>query len=138
MSTLPGFQQYLVDKGFKRTCTEHCGTEIVEDYKSLFLSSYNPLYYNFTKEEYHCYWGLSEMHKPAVMCLGNGKMRVIEELIIQERGHRRTYEDGYRILFSQWKEDRYDEIYDVFISEDKYFIIDCTDEKDIEITVAIT
>lgn len=115
---LSGFQQYLVDKGFKRTCKEHCGKNEKEDYESIFLSSYNPLQYNFKKEDKYCYWGLCEHNKPPVMFLGNSKM-----FIIQKKDNYRTNEDGYRILFSQWHEDKFDEIYEVFTSEKKYFKI---------------
>lgn len=127
---LSGFQQYLVDKGFKRTCTEHCGKNEKEDYESTFLSTYNPLYYNFKKEDKYCYWGLCEYKKPPVMFLGNSKMS-----IVQNKENYRTNEDGYRILFSQWREEKFDEIYDVFMSDKKYFKINVEDEKNISIEI---
>lgn len=127
---LPGFQQYLVDKGFKRTCTEHCGNKEKEDYESTFLSTYNPLHYNFKKDDKWVWWGLSEWGKPPVMCLGSNKM-----IIVQNEENYRTYEDVYRILFSQWHENKFDEIYDVFISDNKYFKINCEDEKNITIEI---
>lgn len=125
---LPGFQQYLVDKGFKRTCCGVGSKERVENYTSIFLSTYNPLDYEFRKDDKYCYWGLCEYQKPPVMFLGNEHMLIISN-------NRKTNEDGYRILFSKWKEDKFDEIYDVFMSEDKYFRIDCEDEKYTKITI---
>jgi hypothetical protein len=127
---LTGFQKYLVDKGFKRICTEHCGTQRMENYTSNFLSSYNPLLYEFTMGDKWCYWGLSEYQRPPVMFLGFDKITVI-----QNRENLRTKEDGYRVLFSAWKEDKFDEIYDVFMSENKYFLIDCRNEKNISILI---
>jgi hypothetical protein len=127
---LSGFQQYLVDKGFKRTCTEHCGKNEKEDYVSTFLSSYNPLHYNFKKDNKYCYWGLCEHKKPPVMFLGNSKMS-----IIQNKENYRTNEDGYRILFSQWHEEKFDKIYEVFMSDKKYFKINCEDENNISIQI---
>lgn len=129
---LTGFQQYLVDKGFKRTAIEHCGKNEVENYTSNFLSSYSPLTYNFTKDNKCCYWGLSEHKKSPVMFLGREKMN-----IIQNKENYRTHEDGYRILFSQWHEDKFDEIYDVFMSDNKYFNINCEDEKNIVISILL-
>jgi len=126
---LPGFQQYLVDKGFKRTCLEHCGKKEIEDYESIFLSSYNPIDYVFRKDNKECSWGLSEHGKPPVMYLGVDKMRVINSINLK------TFEDGYRILFSKWGEDKYDLIYDVFISDNKYFTVDCKDDNNIIITI---
>ena len=123
---IPGFQQYLVDKGFKRTCTFFKDEGEQENYKDIILSSYNPLHYNFSKDGKYCYWGLAEMHKPPVMFLGDRNIKVI-----QNKENFRTNDDGYRILFSKWKEDKFDEIYSTFITDGKYFIIDCTDEKDI-------
>ncbi len=130
---IPGFQQYLVDKGFKRTK----GITKEEDYDSTFVSSYGPLNYSFKKDGHYCYWGLSEREKPPVMCLGADKISIIQNRDIREDGKRslRTYEDGYRILFTKWGTDKFDVIYDVFISEDKYFEIDCRDEKDIKIEI---
>lgn len=127
---LPGFQQYLVDKGFKRTCTENCGKKEIENYTSTFLSAYNPLHYEFRKDNKYCYWGLCEYQKSPVMFLGNDKIR-----IAQNEENIRTNEDGYRIIFSKWHEDKFDEIYDVFISYNKYFKIDCRDEKNITIEI---
>ncbi len=123
---LPGFQQYLVDKGFKRTCRKF--GEEMEDYDSLFLSSYGPLHYEFRKDNHYAYWGLSEHQKPPVMHLGAAKIDIIQDTDLEGRViNRRTEEDGYRILFSKWKEDKYDEIYDAFISDDKQFLIDLSD-----------
>lgn len=125
---ITGFQKYLVDKGFKRTKTEWVGKQpfYVEDYQSNYISTYGPLHYNFHKGDKYCYWGLAERNKPPVMCLGSDKMII---------NGGRTYEDGYRILFSKFGEDKYDDIYDVFISKDKIFFINCSDEKDIKISV---
>ena len=125
---LPGFQKYLVDKGFKRTYSDIKG-EQVEDYSSLFVSAYNPLFYEFRKDNHYCYWGLCEMGKPPVMNLGKHKM-----FLIQNESNFRTYEDGYRILFSKWHEEKFNEIYDAFING-KSFIINCQDEKNITITL---
>lgn len=127
---LSGFQQYLVDKGFKRTCTEHCGNKEKEDYQSTFLSTYNPLRYNFKKDDNHCYFGLCEYGKPPVLFLGYNKIS-----IVQNKENHRTKEDGYRILFSQWQEDKFDEIYNVFLSSSKFFQINCQDEKNIFIEI---
>ncbi len=129
---LAGFQQYLVDKSFKRTCTEHCGKNEKEDYSSIFLSNYNPLHYNFKKDDKYCYWGLSEHKKPPVMCLGRNKM-----LLIQNKENYRTYEDGYRILFSKWHEEKFDEIYEAFMSDNKVFKINCEDESNITIEIIV-
>jgi len=125
-----GFQQYLVDKGFKRTCTPHGGKNEKEDYESIFLSTYNPLHYNFKKYDKYCCWGLFEHKKPPVMFLGDSKMS-----IIQNKENYRTNEDGYRILFSQWHEEKFDEIYDVFMSDKKFFKINIEDEKNISIEI---
>ena len=127
---LTGFQKYLVDKGFKRTCTEHCGKNEIEDYINTFLSSYNPLHYNFKKDDKYCYWGLCEHGKSPVMFLGNNKI-----MILQNQENIRTNEDGYRIIFSKWNEDKFDDIYDVFVSKGKYFKIDCRNEKNITIEI---
>lgn len=127
---LAGFQQYLINKGFKRSAIEHCGDKEIENYSSTFLSTYNPLHYNFKKDDKYCYWGLCEHKKPPVMYLGSSKMS-----IVQNKENYRTQEDGYRILFSQWHEDKFDEIYDVFMSDSKYFIINCEDEKNISIEI---
>jgi hypothetical protein len=127
---LPGFQQFLVDKGFKRTCTEHCGSKVKEDYTSTFLSTCSPLTYDFEKGNKFCYWGLWEKDKPPVMFLGVTKMR-----IIQNGSNYRTKEDGYRILFTKWGEDRFDEIFEVFMSDNKHFEVNCVDEKNITITI---
>lgn len=127
---LPGFQQYLVDKGFKRTCTEHCSKKEIEDYASTFLSAYNPLHYNFKMGDKYAYWGLCEYQKPPVMFLGNNKI-----LIVQNKEKHRTNEDGYRILFSKWHEERFYEIYDVFMSKNKMFKINCEDESNITIEI---
>lgn len=128
---LTGFQKYLVDKGFKRTCNDPCSKNEKEDYESTYLSSYNPLHYNFRKGDKYCYWGLCEDNKPPVMFLGNNKM-----YIIQHKENKRTKEDGFRILFSRWHEERFDEIYDVFMSDKKYFLINCEDENNISIDIA--
>lgn len=127
---LSGFQQYLIDKGFKRTCKEHCGNLEKEDYTNKFLSTYSPLQYDFKKDDKYCYWGLCECNKPPVMFLGSSIMSVV-----QNENSFRTKEDGYRTLFSQWHEDRYDEIYDVFMSEKKLFVVNCEDEKNILISI---
>lgn len=95
-----------------------------------FLSTYNPLHYNFKKDDKYCYWGLCEHKKPPVMFLGNNKI-----LIVQNKENYRTNEDGYRILFSQWHEEKFDEIYDVFMSDKKYFKINVEDEKNISIEI---
>ena len=129
---LAGFQQYLVDKGFKRTCTEHCGKDEVEDYSSIFLSTYNPLYYNFKKDDKYCYWGLSEFKKPPVMYLGSDKM-----ILLQTKGSYRTQEDGYRILFKKWQEEKFDEIFEAFMSDNKVFKVNCKDESNITIEIII-
>jgi hypothetical protein len=130
---LPGFQQYLVDKGFKRTCTDRFGKGEKEDYTSTYLSTYNPLHYNFKMGDKYCYWGLSEDKKPPVMSLGSNKM-----FITQNEDNHRTYEDGYRILFSKWREEKFDEIYDVFMSENKMFKINCEDEKNITVEIIVS
>lgn len=127
---LTKFEQYLVDRGFKRTCIEHCGKNEKEDYESTFLSTYNPFYYKLSKDDKCCYWGLSEYKKPPVMFLGNKKM-----VIVQNKQNYRTNEDGYRILFSQWLEDKFDEIYEVFMSKKKYFKINVEDENNISIKI---
>lgn len=127
---LTGFQQYLVDKGFKRTCTKYCSIEIVENYTSEFLSTYGLIEYQFTKDEKFCYWGLIEDKKPPVMFLGTGKL-----VVIQNKDNHRTTQDGYRILFSKWHQDRFDEIYEVFMSGQNFFAVDCTDEKNITIEI---
>jgi hypothetical protein len=97
---LSGLQQYLVDKGFKRTCTKSYSKEEVEDYESLVLSTYSPLCYNFTKDGRSCYWGLSEYKKQPVMFLGRDKM-IVNQTREQffDRKTNRTTEDGYRLLF---------------------------------------
>lgn len=127
---LPGFQQYLVDKGFKRTYQQF--KEVKENYDSLFVSSYGPTHYEFSFESvFKCWYGLAEMHKPPVMYLGSNKMK-----IIQNSKNMRTQEDGYRILFNKCHHDKFDEIYNVLMTEEKYFEIDCTNEKDIKINVS--
>jgi len=128
---ITGFQKYLVDKGFKRTYHTSWG-EKKEDYESVYLSSYNPLFYEFEKDEMYCWWGLSEKDKPPVMFLGHKKM-----IVYYSDGDKRTIEDGYRILFSKWKEDMYDTIYNVFCFDNKYFIVDCRDKNDIKIHIRI-
>ena len=125
-----GFQKYLIDKGFKRTCIKASDKVETEDYESLFLSSYNPLHYNFYKDEVYCFWGLVEKDKPAVMYLGANKIRVV-----QNNSNHRTKEDAYRILFSKWKEEMFDIIYDVLISKDKRIVVDCYKEDDIKIYI---
>lgn len=127
---LPGFQQYLVDKGFKRTYIEYHNRKAIEieDYKKEFLSGYGPTHYNYRKDNLCCWYGLAEMGKPPVMCLGSNKIKIVTDVF-------KTFEDGYRILFSNWKEDKFDLIYDVFISDDKYFLVDCSNEKDVKIKI---
>lgn len=127
---LLGFQQYLVNKGFKRTCINPANREREENYHSMFLSSYSPIKYDFTDGINYCYWGLCERGKSPVMFLGDKKMH-----IIQNGNNIRTVEDGYRILFNEYGEDKYDEIFQVFISNNKYFKIDCRDERNIIIQV---
>jgi len=130
---LSGFQQYLVNKGFKRTYNEYGGKSVKEDYISTVLSSYGPLYYTFTKDDKQCFWGLCEKKRPPVMFLGESKM-----LIVQNEKTFRFKEEGYRILFNQWKNDRFDEIYDVFMSDNKYFKINCVDENNISIEILLS
>lgn len=141
---LTGFQKYLVDKGFKRHYEVWSGgkgnkkCEIVEDYESVFVNSIDRICYLFTKNNHKCLWGLCEYSKPPVMYLGFNKLKLIEHYYDDKGGIKenfRTIEDGYRILFSMWKEDMYDGIYDVFISENKYFEIDCCNEKNITINI---
>lgn len=129
---LTGFQQYLIDKGFKRTCIEHCGKKEIENYESMFLSSANPIHYNFRKDNLYCFWGLVEYGKAPVMFLGNSKL-----IIIQNENNYRTVEDGYRILFTMWNEEKFEDIYDTFVSENKYFQINCKDENNITIEILV-
>ena len=133
---LAGFQKYLVDKGFTRRCFPHLGEkndEEVEDYDSVFLSTYCPLIYTFRKGNKQCWWGLSECDKPPVMFLGYDKINLLQ-LSSEEAAQNnikwfkeRTIEDGYRIIFQQIKD--YDLIYNVFMSDDVIFIINCTVEN---------
>lgn len=143
-NTLTGFQKYLIDKGFKRYYEIWSGgkgnkkCEKVEDYESVFVNSIDRKCYLFTKDNYKYWWGLCEYLKPPFMFLGN-KNLYVNQIIMDENGlpkeNLRTKEDGYRILFSKWKEDRYDEIYDVLINDNKYIEIDCCDEKNITIKI---
>ena len=129
---ITGFQKYLINKGFKRYyCNFNNKKNImIENYESLFLSSYDILTYEFIKDNKYCYFGLSEYQKPPVMFLGNDKI-----LIIQNKKNYRTNEDGYRILFSQWKENEFEKIYQTFMSNDKYFLINCENEEKIFIEI---
>ena len=124
------FQKYLISKGFKRTCIKGNSKNEVEEYESNYLSSYNPLQYNFRKESKYCYFGLSERGRPPVINLGSNKMS-----IVHNKENFRTYEDGYRILFSKWHENKFNDIYDVFMSENKYFVVNCEDENNIHIKI---
>lgn len=128
--SLPGFQKYLVDKGWVRYTKNIVGKEIVkiENYDSLFLSSYSPIEYFFSNNEIEVWWGLSERGKPPVMSLGYEKMKIISN-------NNKTYEDGYRILFSNWGENMYEKIYDVLVSTEKYFVVNCSDETNIIIDI---
>lgn len=63
---LTGFQQYLVEKGFKRTCSAINSKQETENYTSTMVSTYGPLQYNFKKGNIWVWWGLSEMGKPPV------------------------------------------------------------------------
>lgn len=131
MNNLSGFQGFLVDKGFKRFYSDNSGKETVEveNYDSVRLSSYDRICYEFKKDDKYCWWGLREYMKPPVMFLGANKL-----FIMQPPEYSRTKEDGYRILFSKWKEDKFEEIYDVFVSENKIFKVTCghNDEVTIE------
>jgi hypothetical protein len=124
-----GFQQYLIKKGFARTCRKY--NKYVEDYTGTFLSSYGPLRYDLRKDDKYVWWGLSEMHKPPVMYLGKDKMVIFSP----DDDNRRTIEDGYRILFQKFGEDKFDEIYDALITEGKYFEVNCEDEKNITVEI---
>lgn len=132
MSNLPPFQQFLVDKGFTRTCIEPAGSKEVENYNSASLSAANPLQYEFRKDRHYCFWGLVEAGKPPVMHLGASKI-----LVLFGPNDYKTNEDGYRILFSKWKEDRFDEIYDVLVSDNKFFEVDCRNQNDIKIEIKL-
>jgi hypothetical protein len=133
---LAGFQKYLVDKGFTRWCFPHLGKkndEEVENYDSVFLSTYCPLIYTFKKGNKQCWWGLSECDKPPVMFLGYDKINLLQ-LSSKEAAQNnikwfkeRTVEDGYRIILQQIKD--YDLIYDVFMSDDLIFNVYCTVEN---------
>jgi len=127
---LHGFHQYLIDKGFKRTCSNLKG-EIVENYDSLFVSTGNPLGYEYRKDNHYCYWGLSiQGMPPNWMLCGGHKMK-----IIQNKDNPRCYEQGYQILFSKWKEDKYDLMYRVLTTDYSRFVINCTNESNITIEV---
>jgi len=126
---LPEFQQYLVDKGFKRTVTKYVGKTPYEEenYKDVFLSSYGPLEYHFRKDDLYCYWGLCEADKPPVMNLGLNKIIVIESRTEKVLINARTPEDGYRILFSKWGKEKFEQIYEVFSSPNQRFFVEWTE-----------
>lgn len=148
---LTGFQKYLVDKGFSRTRSEFVGRthSLVEDYENEYLSAYGPLHYNFKKENIYALWGISESGKPPVMDLGHTKIKVLynrknpelpvdgSNVVFNKVPTGKTHEDGYRILFSNWGPDKYDEIYEAMATEGKYIEVDCRDEKHIKIQIKI-
>ena len=126
---LPSFQQFLIDNGYKRTrLAIGSKTEKVEDYESVFLSTYGPTEYCFKKGNNFCFFGLVEVGKPPVMHLGDHKMKLIN-------GGKRTIEDGYRILFSVMKEQTYPAILEAFESKNGSFVVDLTDEKSPKILI---
>lgn len=112
---LGGFQDYLIDKGWKRY-TKDRNLDRHENYTSNFLSGYGPATYFFSNDNFpglEFWYGLAERGKPPCFSIYPTHISYISD-------NYKTIEDLYRIVLSKID---YDILYDIISKQDRYFEI---------------
>ena len=115
---LTGLHKYLVDRGYKRTCSKLVNDKWVEveDYDNMFVSTYAPDFYYYTKGDILFTYGL-HLYKVRPFLILENRDKLVITGARNEKGLAK--ENGFMIFFDWLEEKDYELFLDAIESEDK-------------------
>ena len=115
---LTGLHKYLVDRGYKRTCSKLVNAKWVDvvDYDSMFVSTYSPDFYYYTKGDILFTYGL-HLYKVRPFLILENRDKLVITGARNEKGLAK--ENGFMIFFDWLQEKDYELFLDAIESEDK-------------------
>jgi hypothetical protein len=115
---LTGLHKYLVDRGYKRTCSKLVNDKWVEveDYDNMFVSTYAPDFYYYTKGDILFTYGL-HLYKVRPFLILENRDKLVITGVSNKNGLAK--ENGFMIFFDWLEEKDYELFLDAIESEDK-------------------
>jgi hypothetical protein len=115
---LTGLHKYLVDRGYKRTCSKLVNDKWVEveDYDNMFVSTYAPDFYYYTKGDILFTYGL-HLYKVRPFLILENRDKLVITGVSNKNGLAK--ENGFMIFFDWLQEKDYERFLDAIESEDK-------------------
>jgi hypothetical protein len=124
MTNIGGFQQFIINKGWKRYKEKSQIHDKTFDYKDNTVSGYGPTHYMFENEEYpeiKFWWGLHEVKKPPVFCLSRifikslHNKNLFEDKTIPEKD--KQYKSEQDLWFEILKTVEFETIYEALLNK---------------------
>jgi hypothetical protein len=115
---LTGLHKYLVERGYKRTCSKLVNGKWVEveDYDSMFVSTYGPDFYYYKKGYILFTYGLL-LHKVRPFLILENRDKLVITGASNDNGLAK--ENGFMIFFDWLQEKDYEKFLDAIESGDK-------------------
>jgi len=115
---LTGLHKYLVDRGYKRTCSKLVNDKWVEveDYDNMSVSTYAPDFYYYTKGDILFTYGL-HLYKVRPFLILENRDKLVITGVSNKNGLAK--ENGFMIFFDWLEEKDYELFLDAIESEDK-------------------